>query len=203
VDYWTPQLYWPIGQIPQSYPVLLGWWARRTRGTATSGPGSTSGASAGPRGGGGRRSDHGDRGMVADAPGNVHWSIGALARSDTLAAAVLEGPYLRQALVPASPLARRAPPRGATVAVEQSAAGVLVRWEHPDPGDVFRWVVHFRVDDEWSYRILSRAERQVALDARPPRSRSRAVDRVGEREPVGALEGTLTPPARLVSFSGP
>ena len=27
VDYWTPQLYWPIRQEPQSYPKLLAWWA--------------------------------------------------------------------------------------------------------------------------------------------------------------------------------
>lgn len=26
LDYNTPQLYWPIGQTPQSYPVLLKWW---------------------------------------------------------------------------------------------------------------------------------------------------------------------------------
>src|SRR5690606_38088192 len=26
VDYFTPQLYWPVNQIPQSFPVLLGWW---------------------------------------------------------------------------------------------------------------------------------------------------------------------------------
>ena len=28
VDYYTPQLYWPISQVAQSFPVLLGWWAR-------------------------------------------------------------------------------------------------------------------------------------------------------------------------------
>jgi uncharacterized lipoprotein YddW (UPF0748 family) len=27
VDYFTPQLYWPIGQQKQSYPKLLNWWA--------------------------------------------------------------------------------------------------------------------------------------------------------------------------------
>ena len=27
VDYWTPQLYWPIAQEAQSYPKLLAWWA--------------------------------------------------------------------------------------------------------------------------------------------------------------------------------
>lgn len=26
VDYFTPQLYWPIGRAAQSYPVLLDWW---------------------------------------------------------------------------------------------------------------------------------------------------------------------------------
>ncbi|MFN4241642.1 MAG: glycoside hydrolase family 10 protein [Tepidisphaerales bacterium] len=25
-DYFTPQLYWPIAQTPQSFPVLLNWW---------------------------------------------------------------------------------------------------------------------------------------------------------------------------------
>ncbi|GAB4130906.1 MAG: hypothetical protein Fur0036_17730 [Fimbriimonadaceae bacterium] len=26
-DYYTPQLYWPIEQTPQSFPVLLNWWS--------------------------------------------------------------------------------------------------------------------------------------------------------------------------------
>ena len=26
IDYFTPQLYWTINKIPQSFPVLLGWW---------------------------------------------------------------------------------------------------------------------------------------------------------------------------------
>ena len=26
IDYFTPQLYWPIAQLPQAYPVLLAWW---------------------------------------------------------------------------------------------------------------------------------------------------------------------------------
>jgi uncharacterized lipoprotein YddW (UPF0748 family) len=27
VDYFSPQLYWPVNRYAQSYPVLLGWWA--------------------------------------------------------------------------------------------------------------------------------------------------------------------------------
>ena len=28
IDYFTPQLYWPVAQTAQSYPVLLDWWIR-------------------------------------------------------------------------------------------------------------------------------------------------------------------------------
>jgi len=28
MDYFTPQLYWPVAQTPQSYPVLLDWWVK-------------------------------------------------------------------------------------------------------------------------------------------------------------------------------
>jgi uncharacterized lipoprotein YddW (UPF0748 family) len=37
VDYWTPQLYWPIKQAPQSYPKLLAGGPARTSTSATSG----------------------------------------------------------------------------------------------------------------------------------------------------------------------
>src|SRR6202011_3059158 len=29
LDYFTSQLYWPIAQVPQSYPVLLKWWVEQ------------------------------------------------------------------------------------------------------------------------------------------------------------------------------
>ncbi|MCK5940654.1 MAG: family 10 glycosylhydrolase, partial [Planctomycetes bacterium] len=31
VDYYSPQLYWPIAQVAQSFPVLLGWWRDQNR----------------------------------------------------------------------------------------------------------------------------------------------------------------------------
>ena len=54
----------------------------------------------------------------------MHWSIGSLARSDTLAAAVLEGPYTQEALVPASPWLDARPPAAPSVSVEPSVPGV-------------------------------------------------------------------------------
>ena len=37
-DYLAPQLYWPIAQTAQSFPVLYDWWLHRTRKAGTSGP---------------------------------------------------------------------------------------------------------------------------------------------------------------------
>ena len=48
VDYFTPQLYWPIAQEKQSYPKLLAWWAGAEHArTGTCGRASTPAASPG------------------------------------------------------------------------------------------------------------------------------------------------------------
>ena len=39
VDYWTPQLYWPTAQVPQSYPQLLAWWHQQNEKGRTIAPG--------------------------------------------------------------------------------------------------------------------------------------------------------------------
>jgi uncharacterized lipoprotein YddW (UPF0748 family) len=39
LDYWTPQLYWPISQTPQSFPQLLAWWHQQNDKGRTLAPG--------------------------------------------------------------------------------------------------------------------------------------------------------------------
>jgi uncharacterized lipoprotein YddW (UPF0748 family) len=199
IDYFTPQLYWPIGQIPQSYPVLLGWWAGENVRHRHLWPGINVGRG---RGAGGAEETVDQimvtRGMLADDPGTVHWSIGSLARSDTLATAVLEGPYLEQALVPASPWLDARPPAPPSVAAERAGATLLVGWAHPDPGDVFLWVVYFRVGDEWSWRILPGTERQATLGAGISEIAVSAVDRSGNesRLTFWGVTPAVSPPSR-------
>jgi hypothetical protein len=123
------------------------------------------------------------RGMVPASPGTVHWSIGPLVRNDTLAAALLDGPYAQQALVPATPWLDARAPEAPTAAAERAASAVLVGWAHPEPDDVFLWVVHFRVGDAWRWRILPGSARSVTLAdlsaARIVEVAVTAVDRVG------------------------
>jgi hypothetical protein len=105
--------------------VLLGWWAWENTRRRHLWPGINVGRIRGARG----AEEVVDqilvtRGRLPDGPGNVHWSIGSLARSDTLATAVLDGPYLRQALVPASPWLDARTPAAPSVSAEPSVPGV-------------------------------------------------------------------------------
>ncbi|PKL82069.1 MAG: hypothetical protein CVV24_11985, partial [Ignavibacteriae bacterium HGW-Ignavibacteriae-3] len=76
VDYWSPQLYWKISTLPQSFPVLLGWWKDQNLKGRHYWPGINI--------------DRANtelnnvevinqimiiRGMLPDSPGNICWSV--------------------------------------------------------------------------------------------------------------------------------
>ena len=165
VDYWSPQLYWPISQIPQSYPVLLGWWARENLKGRHLWPGMFTG----------RMNDQKGvdenineimvaRGFVPEGPGHIHFSMKAFLRdSSMLVPALKNGPYQRMALVPSSPWlddTAPLPPFADTATVNDT---LRVTWSHENPADVFRWVVYYRYGTSWDYTILNRNDRSAAV----------------------------------------
>jgi len=156
VDYWTPQLYWPINQIPQSYPVLLGWWEKENTHGRHLWPGLSIGRIAGEKG-----VDEVinqimvTRGMIPEAPGNAHWSIGVLARNDSLLQAVAGGPYRKAALVPPSPWLGHKLPPAPEVEIELRGDSLLAKVSHTEAGQAFRWVAYFRHNGNWDYHIIN------------------------------------------------
>ena len=179
VDYWSPQLYWPINQAPQSFPVLLGWWTRENVKGRNLWPGMIVGRMTNEKG-----TDEIinqimiERGFVPEGPGHIHFSMKAFLRdSSVLNAGLKTGPYQRMALVPPSPwLGDRTPvtPRVDTSVVRDT---LTVSWSHPDSTNVFRWVVYAQYGTGWQYTIYNRSDRtayvplsRVVRDA-PPRRR--------------------------------
>jgi uncharacterized lipoprotein YddW (UPF0748 family) len=81
IDYYTPQLYWSINQVAQSYPVLLGWWNQENKKGRHLWPGIS--LSIQPLS---KLIDENinqvmiARGMLPTSPGVVHWSIGPIAQ---------------------------------------------------------------------------------------------------------------------------
>jgi uncharacterized lipoprotein YddW (UPF0748 family) len=105
-DYFTPQLYWPISQTPQSYPVLLNWWIEQNAAKRHLWPGNYTGRTD-PNNGNWKAQevlDQVETTRKSGAGGNVHYSMKSLMRNwNGVADALEDGPYAQPALSPATP----------------------------------------------------------------------------------------------------
>ena len=157
VDYWTPQLYWPTRQIPQSFPVLLGWWKGQNTMNRNLWPGIFTSrikdeASANER----FSQIMIARGMVPEGPGIVHFSMKALVQNyGGFADILLKGPYKNRALVPPSPWLDNLAPAAPLVEMDLAQGDANIHWLHEDLKDVHAWIVYLRRGDEWTYEILT------------------------------------------------
>lgn len=166
IDYFTPQLYWGINTIKQSFPVLLGWWASENTMNRHLWPGMNVGL-----GGDDKNLDEIvnqimiTRGMLPNSTGAVHWSIGGLTKHEKLIKGIAEGPYKKPALVPASPWLDDKAPAAPEVKAEMQQGQVKLSWNHSDLADVFKWVVYYQYGNTWNYAILNSKDRFLVKPA--------------------------------------
>lgn len=132
-DYIAPQLYWPIDQKPQSFSVLLPWWAREVGNQCHLWTGINPGRAA-------AMAKHWREGELATqvqlmrqqprANGHIHFSFKSLQRDTGGVATLLRnGVYASRAAVPPSPWLSAGAPRPPEARVERTAAGVEVSWQ--------------------------------------------------------------------------
>ena len=156
VDYWTPQIYWRISTPLQSFPALVGWWKEQNLKNKHFWPGITID----------RENNEANslevinqimtiRGMLPESPGNIFWSIGPMLKFKELADAVVNGPYKKQALVPATPWFNNQPVAQPTVATKVDNDKVKISWTHVKKENVFKWVVYLKYGSRWDYEILT------------------------------------------------
>lgn len=165
IDYFSPQLYWPINRIPQSFPVLLGWWAGENTFNRHLWPGISVGRDSAAKNVNEILSQIMiSRGMLPNSKGIVHWSISSLTNNPNMAKAILDGPYKRNALVPASPWLDAVPPAAPEVKLEWKQDQLQVSWTAKDDADVFRWVVYKQYGTTWTDTILNKNTRSIELN---------------------------------------
>ena len=165
IDYFTPQLYWPINRINQSFPVLLGWWAQENTKNRHLWPGISVGRDSSARNVNEILSQLMiTRGMLPSSKGVVHWSISSLTKNPNMAKAILEGPYKKEALVPATPWLDMNPPAKPVINITNDQDKISISWTHQDEKDVFRWVVYHQYGNEWTYTLLNQKQHQLTID---------------------------------------
>lgn len=165
IDYFAPQLYWPINRMPQSYPVLLGWWQQENTLQRHLWPGISVGRDTSAKNVNEIMSQIMiSRGMLPSSMGVIHWNIFSVSKNPPMAKALIEGPYKKEALVPESPWLGKDKPVKPIVSITTENDKVKVSWTHPESNNVFRWVVYYRYGTQKRYRILNKNDRSILLD---------------------------------------
>lgn len=155
IDYLSPQLYWTINQIPQSFPVLLKWWSDQNTQHRHLWPGINIGR--------GEADEVFNQIMISRAiedqsPGVIHWNIGSLFKHPELADALLQGPYKEKALVPASTWLgdQHLPAPKVEVQIENQQVRISIK--PPGKDSPLNWVLAIQYGTTWEYRILNSRE---------------------------------------------
>lgn len=176
LDYVTPQLYWPVAQTPQSYPVLLEWWAGENVMDRHYWPGNFTSRAASLATGWTPSELREQIRLTRAHPGstgNVHFSMRALmprAAGDTLpnvANDLLTGPYADPALVPATPWLgdERPPPPVVTVRPSDATGGRILVLDENNEQRPWRWTVRVRSGGAWSTSVLPGAQKTLTISS--------------------------------------
>ncbi len=192
LDYFSPQLYWPVGQVGQDYPVLLRWWHEQNAFGRHLWPGNYA-SKVGERSRTAWRSAEIESQITATraqtgASGNVHFSATAFLQDrDSLATRLSRSVYDALALVPASPW-MTVPPQGAPqVAITRATSSgpwtaTLTPTAETQPQ---WWLVQTRnLEGTWRSTLMKGDLKRITIPASADRVAVRAVDRAAVESPA-------------------
>ena len=155
IDYFAPQLYWPIEPAKQSFTTLLRWWQSENTLGRHVWPGINTV---------GRRSaDYSNeivrqievtRKEIPNSIGAIHWSIAGLTKNAAMTRAVADGPYRTEALAPRTPWLTSFYLSAPFVSGDTHKQSVFVKWSHPRKEQVSKWLVYTNYGGEWKYEIV-------------------------------------------------
>ena len=164
IDYFTPQLYWPIDPPKQSFRSLLKWWQSENTHDRHLWPGlNTVEVRASNRAEEISRQIEETRKIIPNSVGAVHWSIAGLTKNPVLLKGLREGLYSQKALVPASPWLPANPLLQPSLLLTDQDNSIFVKWLHKQPDQVFKWITYVRYGDTWDVQIREGSAREMNL----------------------------------------
>jgi len=187
LDYFAPQLYWPVDSPQQSFSVLLNWWTRQNTKGRNLWPGLNAVAV--------------DKDWSANeiarqmsitrrqpgASGEIFYHLRTIVENQALYN-LIRTQYVQSAIVPASPWLGATPPAQPKLSVGESRASLRFQWESSGGEPAWLWVLQYRIGGVWTTEILpAHQTSQTFFDARPELVTVRAVDRVGNMSSAAAI----------------
>lgn len=167
LDYFTPQLYWNVNRIPQSFPMLLSWWQDENTQSRHLWPGLSSN----------KANTHAgadevmnqiliSRAMLKQQAGQVFWNIKTVQDNPEFAETLAKTVYYNKAIVPASPWLDNKPPAVPKVEYTFTPKHLEVSWQPQGEEPAFKWIVYYNYGEKWRYKLLKAGARKVHLPVR-------------------------------------
>jgi uncharacterized lipoprotein YddW (UPF0748 family) len=158
VDYFAPQLYWPISRVELSYPVLLNWWESENTMRRNLWPGLFIRPEV-------NKKDMSleivnqimvTRGIVPHSPGTMLFSMKSLMSKDSIVyKALKDGPFKSQAITPKfSWLDNEAPP-APIILKEGSEDDLILNWKSSEGEKPAWFILYKKINAVWTYEVLS------------------------------------------------
>lgn len=164
IDYFAPQLYWPIQPQKQSFTALLRWWESENTHNRHLWPGLNTVAVRSPN----RTKEIVDqlvetRKLIPNSVGAIHWSIAGLTNNPGMLKALKTGPYKHQSLIPRTPWLNANPLLTPSLLLTNQESSVFAKWLHKQPHEVFQWIVYTQYGDTWEYEILNKQQTEKSF----------------------------------------
>ncbi|RLZ10737.1 glycoside hydrolase family 10 protein [Faecalibacter macacae] len=175
VDYFSPQLYWPIESKGQPFPKLLEWWKSENTHNRHLWPGlNTVEVKATDRTTEIVNQVKVSNEILDQHPGVIHWSIAGLTKNPSMLSSLKNGPYKSKALVPTMNWIKSAKLDKPKVLVTNQPKDVVVNWKESKSNNISQWVLFARYNDNWetiflnphtTYHTVSKSKNGKTLNA--------------------------------------
>ncbi|MDO5637771.1 MAG: family 10 glycosylhydrolase [Myroides sp.] len=160
VDYFAPQLYWPIDAPRQKFQDLLEWWQDENIMDRHLWPGLNTVEIKAPN----RATEIVNQIKITsevlnkNSVGAIHYSVAGLLNNSNMVTALKNGPYKDKALIPQSPWISTNKPNKPQLHIVEESTKISINWGNSTEKDVFQWVLYSRYENDWEVEILPKNE---------------------------------------------
>ena len=185
LDYVSPQLYWPVNQKEQSFPVLLKWWEEQNVKGRHLWPGMNISSGDAREMSSQIKAVRTQRG----AGGEVFWSIkNLMSTKNHLAETLAHDAYAGPALVPSTPWLSTAVPATPVFTSFRNRGTISLEWRDAGGGKMKQWILQKKVAGVWVTELLAGEQSGVTVPGDFSGVAVTAVDRFGNTSVPAMLE---------------
>lgn len=153
IDYFTPQLYWPVDAPKQNFANLLNWWESENTHNRHLWPGlNTVEIRAADKPAEIIRQIEITRQLVPNSAGVAHWSTAGLTSS--MLNSLKSGPYKEKALIPKSSWLKPLKIDKPNLFIQSESNHVKANWSLAQNNELLNWLIFMKYGDVWEKEIL-------------------------------------------------